>query len=131
MRALRKRLACACGLCEPFSLVCAWESIASIPIPRGSLSFFLWHQRKKDDFKAIFNMSHYPRRFLRTVIEELEMALFRLFQICNCVRFAVVLQQRQPRGGVLKTTGRSLMIKLSSVAQSMVSKTDVCSQYAF
>jgi hypothetical protein len=32
---------------EPFSLACAVESIARVPIPRSSLCFFLWHQRKK------------------------------------------------------------------------------------
>ncbi|MGA9406993.1 MAG: hypothetical protein WBW71_07660, partial [Bacteroidota bacterium] len=53
MRALRKRLACAGGKREPFSLSYVQESIASIPILRSSLCFFLWRQRKKDDFKAI------------------------------------------------------------------------------
>jgi hypothetical protein len=35
------------GVCAPFSSACALASIASVPIPKGSLCFFLWHQRKK------------------------------------------------------------------------------------
>ena len=37
MRALRKRLACAEGVCEAFSSACAWASIARVPIPKSSL----------------------------------------------------------------------------------------------
>ena len=47
MRALRKRQACAEGLCEPSSSACARASIARVPIPKSSIFFFLWHQRKK------------------------------------------------------------------------------------
>jgi hypothetical protein len=35
------------GACEPFSSACVLGSIARVPIPKGSLCFFLWPQRKK------------------------------------------------------------------------------------
>ncbi len=60
MRALRKRLACAGGKREQFSPGCVWESIASIPIPRSSLCFFLWRQRKKGDFETIIQNESLP-----------------------------------------------------------------------
>ena len=52
MRALRKRLACGEGESAPFSSACALASIARVPIPKGSLCFFLWHQRKKRSDKS-------------------------------------------------------------------------------
>ena len=60
MRALRKRLACAGGKREQFSPGCVWGSIASIPILRSSLCFFLWHQRKKGDFETIIQNESLP-----------------------------------------------------------------------
>src|SRR5450759_5972210 len=35
------------GMCMPVSAACVWASIARVPSPKGSLCFFLWHQRKK------------------------------------------------------------------------------------
>ncbi|MGA9408135.1 MAG: hypothetical protein WBW71_13460, partial [Bacteroidota bacterium] len=48
------------GKREQFSPGCVWESIASIPILRSSLCFFLWRKRKKSDFETIIQNESLP-----------------------------------------------------------------------
>ncbi|MGA7159736.1 MAG: hypothetical protein WBZ48_01960 [Bacteroidota bacterium] len=80
MRALRKRLACVEGLCAPFSPGCVWKSIASIPIPRSSLCFFLWRQRKKGNFEMMIQSESAPPLFTFTFPEKIAILLLKTYE---------------------------------------------------